>query len=335
MTRTSPALLEVTGLHVDFTNPDGSLVRAVDDVRYSVEAGSTLAVVGESGSGKTVSTRAIMGLLDPNARVRGSIRFGDTELVGLSRRAQRQLRGSRIALVPQDAMAALDPLVPVGRQISEMFEIHTRIGHAEAVRRSIELIELVGIPDAAKRSRDLPHTFSGGMKQRLVIAMAVALRPELLIADEATSALDVSVQLEILDMLRRLKSELQMSMIYITHDLLSVADIADHVVVMYAGRVVEAGEVRSVFARPRHPYTEALLRSTPRFEGTIDDLNPIPGHPPGLDREIVGCPFASRCAYHQPVCFTERPALHELPGGSVSACHFAEELQLAGQRSGA
>lgn len=319
-------LLEISDLQVEFPTPEGGALRAVAGAGYSVRAGETLAVVGESGSGKTVTAQAVMGLLDPPARiVGGSIRFRDLDLLTLDERERRRLRGSKLALVPQDALAALDPLMPVGDQIAEMFVVHRETDLDEARREAVRLMERVGIPDAERRARDLPHRFSGGMRQRIVIAIAVSLSPELVIADEATSALDVTVQLQVVRMLNELKDELAMSVVFITHDLLAARDIADRVVVMYAGRTVEEGPVEEVFAAPTHPYTEALLLSTPRLGGGTSELRPIPGRPPGRERPATGCVFEPRCAYRRSVCVEQVPPLREVRPGGSSACHFAPD----------
>lgn len=320
-------VLEVRDLRVRFEQPNGTTVHAVTGAGYSLRAGETLAVVGESGSGKSVCAAAILGLLEPTARVEGSVLYRGRDLLTLDDSELRKLRGNEISLVPQDAMAALNPLIPVADQIAEVFVLHQRLDRKEARERAIDLIERVGVLPAAQRARELPHQFSGGMRQRLVIAMAVALQPNVLIADEATSALDVSIQLEILDMLDDLQVELGMSILLVTHDLLSVRDVADRVVVMYAGRVVEEGPVEAVFANPTHPYTEALLLSTPRLDGSAKQLRPIEGRPPGTSRLADACPFEPRCRYRRDRCALERPALRDVAPHVSSACHFAPDFE--------
>ena len=323
--RVVPAtVLEVRDLHVEFRTKVG-VIHAVNGASYTVREGEALAVVGESGSGKSVTAQVAMGLQDTAvARVTGGeILYRGDNLLRLGEANRRRLRGTKLALVPQDSMAALDPLVPVGRQIGEMFTVHRGESRREALRQAVDLMELVGIPSAARRAGDFPHQFSGGMRQRLVIAVAVALSPELLIADEATSALDVTTQLQVTTMLSRLRKELGMSLVFITHDLLAVRDIADWVAVMYAGRVVESGPADRVFSSPAHPYTEALLLSTPRIDGSVAQLRPIGGRPPGLASLAEGCAFAPRCAYRRDICSSEQPPALHLEDGRRSACLFA------------
>lgn len=320
-------MLEIRDLAVEFHTKVG-VVHALNGAGYAVWPRETLAIVGESGSGKSVAALTVMGLLDPGLTriTKGEVLYKGTDLLKLKERERRRLRGSQLALIPQDAMAALNPVLPVGRQIAEMFEIHRGLRRAAAMAKAVELMERVGIPSAERRRRELPHQFSGGMRQRLAIAVAVAVSPELLIADEATSALDVTMQLQVIRILSELKSDLDMSLVFITHDLLAVRDIADRVAVMYAGRVVETGPVEEVFANPTHPYTEALLLSTPRLDGSVRTLRPIPGRPPGLERLYSGCPFASRCSYRRGICDTETPPLREVLPGRRSACHFAPDF---------
>jgi oligopeptide transport system ATP-binding protein len=322
LAQSNSPVLDVRNLHVEFHTNDGVL-HAVNGASYSVEDGETLAVVGESGSGKSVTAQAVIGMLDPSAtQVSGEIIYRGEDLLALSERQRRRLRGTELALIPQDSMAALDPLVPVGRQIGEMFTVHRGASRRVALREAITLMKHVGIPSAERRATDLPHQFSGGMRQRLVIAMGVALSPDLLIADEATSALDVTTQLQVTTMLSSLRAELGMSLVFITHDLLAIRGFADRVVVMYAGRAVESGPVETIFASPAHPYTEALLLSTPRIDGSTQ-LRPIAGRPPGLKRLAEGCPFAPRCSYRRDVCSVERPPDIDLGRGHRSACLFA------------
>ena len=322
-----PPLLEVRDLAVEFRTPSRT-VHAVVSASYTVSRGESLAVVGESGSGKSVTVQAILGLLDRQvARITaGEVRFAGENLLRMRERERRALRGAKLALVPQDAMAALNPLIPVGRQIAEMFTVHGRLGRREAGNEAVRLMEHVGIPSASRRANQLPHEFSGGMRQRLVIAMAISLSPDVLIADEATSALDVTTQLQVVSTLDRLRRELGMAVIFITHDLLSARG-ADRVAVMYAGRVVESGPAAQVFARPAHPYTEALLLSTPRLGGS-NELRPIPGRPPGHDRVPTGCPFAPRCIHRRDRCLAENPPLREVAQTDwSSACHYAPNFE--------
>lgn len=322
------AVIEVQDLRVEFRTKAG-VVHAVNGATFTIRRGETLAVVGESGSGKSVTAQTVMGLLEPSVAhvTGGQILYGGDNLLALGERQRRRLRGAKLSLIPQDAMAALDPLVPVGRQIGEMFTVHRGETRREALRQAVGLMERVGIPSASRRANDLPHQFSGGMRQRLVIAIGVALSPEVLIADEATSALDVTTQLQVRTMLSALRDELGMSLAFITHDLLAVRNFADRVVVMYAGRVVESGPVGPVFERPAHPYTEALLLSTPRIDGSAAQLRPIPGRPPGLARLAEGCAFAPRCAYRRAVCAVESPPTLELESGRRSACLFAPDYR--------
>jgi oligopeptide transport system ATP-binding protein len=323
-------VLEVRDLAVEFHTKVG-VVHALAGVGYSVWPRETLAVVGESGSGKSVTAQTVMGLLDPRIAhvTAGEVLYKGVDLLTLKERERRRLRGSRISLIPQDAMAALNPVMPVGRQIAEMFEVHRDMDRKAATDEAVRLMERVGIASAQRRRKDLPHQFSGGMRQRLAIAVSVAVSPEILIADEATSALDVTMQLQIVQILNELKAELRMSLVFITHDLLAVKDIADRVAVMYAGRVVETGLVEEVFENPTHPYTEALLLSTPRLDGSARRLRPIPGRPPGLVRVHAGCPFAPRCSFRHAICDVETPPLRDVLPGRRSACHFAPDFHQA------
>lgn len=322
-----PVVLEVRDLFVEFRTKVG-VIHAVNGASYTVRQGETLAVVGESGSGKSVTAQVVMGLQDPAiARVTGGeILYRGDNVLTIGERHRRRLRGTKLALVPQDSMAALDPLIPVGRQIGEMFTVHRGESRREALRQAVDLMAMVGIPSPTRRASDLPHQFSGGMRQRLVIAVAVALSPELLIADEATSALDVTTQLQVTMMLSALRKELGMSLVFITHDLLAVRDFADQVAVMYAGRVVESGPIDQVFSNPAHPYTEALLLSTPRIDGSAR-LRPIGGRPPGLARLAEGCAFAPRCAYRRDICSIEKPPERRFGDDRRSACLFAPDYR--------
>ncbi|MQA26291.1 MAG: ATP-binding cassette domain-containing protein [Micromonosporaceae bacterium] len=324
-------LLEVIDLRVEFRTRDG-VARALNGVSYQVEAGETLAILGESGSGKSVSAHAVMGLLEtPPAHITGgSVRYRDQDLLTASPHERRQIRGNEIAMVFQDALSALNPVFTVGWQIAECLRVRRGTSKADALRRAVELMDLVHIPAAKQRLHDYPHQFSGGMRQRAMIAMALALDPAVLVADEPTTALDVTVQAQIMALLAELQRELNMALILITHDLGVVADVADRIAVMYAGRIVEHADVYSLYAAPAHPYTKGLLESIPRLDHKGRRLTSIPGSPPSLTHIPPGCPFHPRCPYAQPVCREESPHDHLLPGGHgsgrTSACHFAEDL---------
>lgn len=304
------AMLEVTDLATSFRTPRGT-VRAVDGVSFDLDAGRTLAIVGESGSGKSVLARSLMNLLPPSADTsRGSAVFKGTELRGQSASALRQIWGDEIAMVFQDPMTSLNPVVKVGRQITESLRFHRGQRGAAAQERALELMRDVGIPDPASRLGVYPHQLSGGMRQRVAIATALACSPSLLIADEPTTALDVTIQRQILDLLRRLQVEHDMAVILITHDLGVAAGRTDDVAVMYAGRIVERAPTPILFSAMRHPYTEALLASIPRLENPVHTrLKTIGGRPPDLINPRRGCAFASRCRYAQPRCLEEDPTL--------------------------
>jgi oligopeptide transport system ATP-binding protein len=327
-------LLEVDDLAVEFHTSDG-VVAAVDGLSYSVTAGRTLAIVGESGCGKTVSSLAVMDLLGPTARItRGAIRFRGTDLLTLPAKERRAYAGEHVAMVFQDALAALNPVHSVGYQLTEVLRVRSGIGRGEARRRAIELLDLVKVPRAADRIRDYPHQFSGGMRQRVMIAAALAMDPEVLIADEPTTALDVTVQAQVLRLLAEIQAERRMGLVLITHDLGVVATVADDVTVMYAGHAVEQASVEEIFAAPAHPYTRALLRAMPSLEAgdaTSDKarggrLDVIPGRPPRPGEVPLGCPFHPRCDAALDVCRTTSPPLIELPGGRTSLCQVATEV---------
>jgi oligopeptide/dipeptide ABC transporter ATP-binding protein len=304
-------LLQVRNLRVDFRMPRG-VVRAVDGLTYELDKGRTLAIVGESGSGKTVSSRAIMGLLAPTARVQGSIAFEGGELVGLSEEKMRRLRGRSIAMVFQDPSRSLNPTMRIGKQITEAIDQHADVRHAEATNRAVELMELVRLPAAQERFSQYPHQLSGGMRQRVMIAIALAARPELLIADEATTALDVTTQAQIMELLMDLQRELGMAVIIISHDLGLAASFADEVLVMYAGRAAERAPAETLFGQVRMPYTQALLEAIPRLENRPHTrLAAVPGQPPDLAAGLSGCPFAPRCPRCTQQCEDQRPAFLE------------------------
>ena len=304
------AVLSVRDLTVEFPTPDG-VVSAVNGVGFDLAAGETLAILGESGSGKSVTAQAVMGLIERPGRVTaGSVVFGDRDLLAASAEDRRRVRGSGLAMVFQDPLTALNPVWSVGFQIGELFRVHRGLSRRDARLRAVELLERVRIPAAAARVGEYPHQFSGGMRQRVMIAMALALDPKVLIADEPTTALDVTVQAQILELLDELRAETGMGLLLITHDLGVVAETAHRVAVMYAGRVVETGPTEAVLSDPRHPYTEGLLASVPRGQsGREERLRPITGAPPSLARIPPGCPFHPRCPYVIEQCRTERPPL--------------------------
>jgi oligopeptide/dipeptide ABC transporter ATP-binding protein len=315
------SLLDVTDLRVSFPTADG-VVQAVRGVSFSIDAGHTLGIVGESGSGKTVLTQTLLGL-SPGGNVSGTAMFGGVNLVGLSQHQLQKIRGAQIAVIFQDPLTSLHPLYRVGWQITEMIRAHDKaITKAQANERAIELLGRVGIPRPRERVRDYPHQFSGGMRQRVMIAMALSLQPKLIIADEPTTALDATIQAQILDLLLRLQRESDTALIMITHDLGVVADIADDVMVMYAGRAAEKASKHDIFYEPHHPYTKGLLESIPNSSAATERLRPITGQPPSLINLPSGCPFHPRCAYVMDRCLTEEPGLIAVgdAGAHRSAC---------------
>ena len=329
------SFLNVQDLHVEFPTTDG-LVRAVDGVSFSVERGETLAIVGESGSGKTVTNLALMGLLPKRAaNISGSAILtdpsfpsGSVELINMPEAQAREVRGNNIAMIFQDPMSALHPYFRIGDQIIEAHQVHNKVTEEASRARAVELLEMVGIPEANKRIDAFPHQFSGGMRQRVMIAMALVNNPQLLIADEPTTALDVTVQAQILQLLKELQRELKMAIILITHDLGVVAGAADRVNVMYAGRIVESAPVRELYANPLMPYTHGLLASVPRLDrGSGARLSAIGGQPPSLIALPPGCAFAPRCTFKSRVannaraCEVEMPALTERTSGHLVRCH--------------
>ncbi|MGH8823083.1 MAG: ABC transporter ATP-binding protein [Jiangellaceae bacterium] len=321
------SLLDVDNLQVEFRTRDG-VAKAVNGVSFTLEEGETLAVLGESGSGKSVTAQAVMGILDspPGFVTGGAVRFRGQDLLSLPEDERRAYRGRNIAMIFQDALSALNPVFPVGWQIGEMFRIHEGLSKKDSRARVMELMDRVRIPAAPERIDDYPHQFSGGMRQRIMIAMAIALDPDVLIADEPTTALDVTVQAQIMELLSDLQRERKMGLILITHDLGVVADVADKISVMYAGRIMEKAVVGEIYARPAHPYTKGLLESIPRVDLKGQDLSAIRGLPPSLTRIPAGCEFNPRCPYAQDICREKRPALVEVVPGRLSACHFAQEV---------
>ena len=320
-------LLEVEDLHVEFRSGSRT-VHAVNGVSLVLTEGETLCFVGESGSGKSITAEAILGIIDmpPGVITNGKIRYRGTDLLLLDEERINAVRGLGIAMVFQDALATLNPVLPVGPQIAEMFRRHLGMGAVKARESAIAAMERVQIPAARQRFRNYPHQFSGGMRQRIMIAMAVALGPKVLIADEPTTALDVTVQAGVIQLLSELCAESRMGMILITHDLSVVANVADSVAIMYAGRIVEYAPVHDIFRAPRHPYTVGLLRSVPRVDAEGDDLMAIPGSPPDPGQIPRGCPFHPRCAWARERCVEEVPAPRPAGGGRSTACHFWEEI---------
>jgi len=326
--------LEVRDLHVEFRTRQ-HLVHAVNGLSYRVRRGETLAIVGESGSGKSVAAHAVMGTLTGSAAAikHGEVWLDGQELTRLPEGERRRLRGRKLAIIVQDSLAALNPLFTVQNQIGEMFRAHARMPKRSAELAAIDLMDRVGIPDARRRGRAYPHEFSGGMRQRIMIAMALAPEPDVLIADEPTTALDVTVQAQLLELLGSMQRETGLGLVLITHDLGVVAEVADRVLVMYAGRAVEEGPVGDLYQRPAHPYTAGLMTALPRLDRPEEALRPIPGQPPDMAMIPGGCPFHPRCPLASPRCETDTPALREVAPGRRSACHFAEQV-LAGAGGG-
>jgi peptide/nickel transport system ATP-binding protein len=323
------ALLEVENLQTHFGTPDG-VVRAVEGLSFHIDAGETLAIVGESGCGKSVTSMSILRLIqEPPGKMRGAIRFNGRDLLTLPEAEMRKLRGGDIAMIFQEPMTSLNPVLTIGRQIGETVRLHEGMSAREAEARAVDMLTLVGIPAPGRRVREYPHQLSGGMRQRVMIAMALACNPKLLIADEPTTALDVTIQAQILDLMRDLKTRLGSAILLITHDLGVVAEMAQRVVVMYAGRKVEEGSVGEIFANPQHPYTRGLLGAVPKLGSSLvghgrSKLAEIPGQVPSLRQRIVGCPFASRCLSATDLCREIAPAVEEKRPGHRVACHYAE-----------
>jgi peptide/nickel transport system ATP-binding protein len=321
-------LLAVEGLTVSFRTPHGS-VTVVEDVSFDVPPGRTMGLVGESGSGKTVSSLSILQLLPRSATIDGSIRFDGRELLGMSVEDLRAVRGNEISMIFQEPMTSLDPAFKVGDQIAEVVRRHRGVSRSQAWKRAAEMLDVVGIPEARRRVHDYPHHFSGGMRQRAMIAMALACDPKLLIADEPTTALDVTIQSQILELLRSLQEQFGMAMIFVTHDLGVVANICDRVTVMYAGQVVEEGDVDGIFLQPRHPYSAGLLASMPQSVQRGERLRVIPGTVPRPEQMPVGCRFHPRCPHAIGPCEATAPPLARVPDRLVR-CIRQEELTLEG-----
>ena len=321
------ALLEVENLQTHFRAADG-INRAVDGLNFHVNERETVAIVGESGCGKSVTAMSILRLIpEPPGKIAGAIRFNGRDLLTLSDREMRAIRGNEISMIFQEPMTSLNPVLTVGKQIGETLRLHQGMSSSQAEARAVEMLKLVGIPEPERRVREFPHQLSGGMRQRVMIAIALACNPKLLIADEPTTALDVTIQAQILDLMRDLKNTVGAAIVIITHDLGVVAEVAERVIVMYAGRKVEEAAVDKLFRNPRHPYTQGLLGSMPKLGSSLTGeetrLQEIPGLVPSLKRKIDGCVFATRCAYATDLCRTIAPALEEKGEGHIAACHYA------------
>ncbi len=322
------ALLEVEELQTHFATPAG-IVRAVDGVSFKIEAGETVAIVGESGCGKSVTSMSILRLIpEPPGKIAGQIRFDGRNLLDLSDAEMRRIRGDRIGMIFQEPMTSLNPVMTIGRQIVETLRLHQGLSARAAAEKAVEMLEVVGIPEPRRRAREYPHQLSGGMRQRVMIAIALACSPSLLIADEPTTALDVTIQAQILGLMTDLKNRVGAAIMLITHDLGVVAETAERVVVMYAGRKVEEASVRDIFLNPLHPYTQGLQGAVPRLGSSLQDtertkLSEIPGLVPSLLKPIVGCAFAGRCPKADDICRRIAPAIDEKKPGHWAACHYA------------
>ena len=327
------ALLEVENLQTHFRAQDG-INRAVDGLNFHVNERETVAIVGESGCGKSVTAMSILRLIpEPPGKIAGAIRFNGRDLLKLSDREMRSIRGNEISMIFQEPMTSLNPVLTVGKQIGETLRLHQGMSSNQAEARAVEMLKLVGIPAPERRVKEYPHQLSGGMRQRVMIAMALACNPKLLIADEPTTALDVTIQAQILDLMRDLKHRVGAAIVLITHDLGVVAEVAERVIVMYAGRKVEEAEVGELFRAPKHPYTQGLLGAVPKLgsslTGETERLAEIPGLVPSLKQKIQGCVFAGRCSYATDFCRKVAPALELKAPGHLAACHYAEKEALA------
>jgi oligopeptide transport system ATP-binding protein len=315
-------ILEVDGLDVRFSTPEG-VVEAVNGVSFNVGEGETVGVVGESGSGKSQIFMTVMGLLATNGRATGSVRYRGKQLLGMPVNELNTIRGGRMAMIFQDPMTSLNPYLTVRRQLTEVLIQHKKMSESQAARTAIELLDRVRIPEPQKRINQYPHEFSGGMRQRVMIAMAMLCKPDLLIADEPTTALDVTIQAQIIELMKELQEGSRAAIVLITHDLGVIAGLSDRVMVMYAGRIVETGTAREIFYDPQHPYTKGLLKSMPRLdERRAEFLETIPGQPPNLQRLPPGCPFRPRCPYAFDRCEVELPLLRSIGPGRAKACHL-------------
>lgn len=318
------SLLNVNNLEVVFHTDDGDIT-AVNKLNFDLAAGETLGIVGESGSGKSQTAFAMMGLLAKNGRARGSVKFDGQEILNIGEGRLNQIRAREIAMIFQDPMTSLNPYMKVGAQLAEVLALHQGMGRAAARAEAVRMLDAVKMPEAQKRMNMYPHEFSGGMRQRVMIAMALLCRPKLLIADEPTTALDVTVQAQIMALLNELKRDFGTTIIMITHDLGVVAGICDHVLVMYAGKTMEYGSVEQIFYQPRHPYTIGLLGAVPRFDREEAELSTIAGNPPNPAALPPGCPFQARCGHVMAVCRKTEPPLLTLANGSRRACHWQTE----------
>ncbi len=324
-------LLEVSGLTTCFkTGLDGREINAVENVSFSVRPGETLAIVGESGSGKSVTSLSVMGLLPARTGriAAGSVKFRGRELTTLDNQAMRGIRGREMSMIFQEPMTSLNPVYTIGHQIAEVIVLHQKLGYKAALEKAIEMLDLVGIPEPRKRIQNYPHQMSGGMRQRAMIAMALSCEPALLIADEPTTALDVTIQAQVLELLKDLQARIGMAMVFITHDLGVVAEVADRVCVMYAGQIVETGSAIDIFKSPAMPYTSALLKSVPRLGMGDTRLTAIPGYVPPLSRLPKGCRFWTRCAHAAEICASGQPELVDMSSGHAARCFRAQELSL-------